>query len=57
MVHILPRNDTKEHIEDTMCECEPKIIIENGEMIVIHNSFDHREIIEDVNQIMGEDNE
>jgi len=57
MIHIYPVNDLKEHIENTTCECEPKIITENGEMIVIHNSFDHREIIEDVNQIMGEDNE
>jgi len=51
MTHILPVNDLKEHTENTTCECEPKIIIGNGEMIVIHNSFDHREIIEDVNQI------
>ena len=43
MINILPNNDLKEHIEDTTCECNPNLIFENGEMIVIHNSYDGRE--------------
>jgi len=43
MIHILPVNDYIEHEEATTCICEPDIIIENGEMIVVHNALDERE--------------
>lgn len=43
MFNILPVNDIKPHIEDSTCECKPKVIFENGEMIVVHNSYDGRE--------------
>jgi hypothetical protein len=43
MFNILPTNDIDEHVEDSTCKCNPKIIFENGEMIIIHNSFDGRE--------------
>lgn len=46
MYNILPINDLKEHIEDSTCECKPKIIFENGEMIIVHNSYDGREFVE-----------
>lgn len=46
MYNILPINDLKEHVDDSTCKCNPKVIFENGEMIVIHNSFDGREIRE-----------
>jgi len=46
MYNILPINDLREHSENTTCECKPKVIYENGEMIVIHNSFDGREFRE-----------
>lgn len=52
-LHILPINDLKEHEESSTCECCPKLIIENGEMIFVHNSFDGREIIEEVNEILN----
>lgn len=44
--NILPINDIKEHSEDSTCECKPKIIYENGEMIIIHNAYDGREFKE-----------
>jgi len=43
MINILPINDIKPHTEDSTCECNPDVIFENGEMIVVHNSFDGRE--------------
>lgn len=46
MIHITPINDLKEHIECSTCECKPSIIIENGETIVVHKSYDGREYIE-----------
>ena len=46
MINILPINDLKEHTEDTTCECRPMVIEESGEIIVIHNAYDMREIVE-----------
>jgi len=52
--HLLPVNDLKEHEESTTCECEPKIEFqENGDMLIIHNSFDGREAIEMFNEIIN----
>ena len=56
-MHIYPINDLKEHnIFSTNCECNPKIEIHNGVMLVIHNAFDQREIIEEVIEILEKDN-
>jgi hypothetical protein len=46
MIHILPINDLEKHEELSTCKCNPKLIEENGELILVHNSFDKREIIE-----------
>ena len=43
MINVLPNNDIKPHTEDSTCECKPKVIFENGEIIVVHNAFDKRE--------------
>ena len=43
MFNILPLNDIESHTEDSTCKCNPKVIFENGEMIVVHNSYDGRE--------------
>jgi hypothetical protein len=51
MISMLPIGDIEEHEESTTCKCEPKVIYENGEMIVVHNSFDGREGIEWMNEI------
>lgn len=48
--NILPMNDLKEHIEESICECGPSVeILENGDMMIIHNSYDGREILEQLN--------
>jgi hypothetical protein len=41
--HILPINDIEPHEEATTCKCKPKVEFIDGNMIVIHNSFDGRE--------------
>jgi uncharacterized protein YlzI (FlbEa/FlbD family) len=46
MINIIPVDDTDEHIEDMTCHCDPTIKIENGEITVVHNSFDLREVVE-----------
>lgn len=49
MIHILPLNDIKLHVENTICECKPNIeILNDGYIMVIHNAFDKREIIEEL---------
>lgn len=45
--HILPVNDSDQHEELTTCKCFPAVeFVENGNMLVIHNSFDGREKFE-----------
>lgn len=46
MHHILPVNDIKEHEEESTCHCCPSLIEESGEMILVHNAFDQRELLE-----------
>jgi len=44
IIHVVPLNDWFEHNEDgTECHCGPRIIVENGVSIVIHNAYDDRE--------------
>ena len=47
MVSVLPINDLMPHDEfETTCPCEPSLEVVNGEMLLIHNSFDGRELSE-----------
>lgn len=44
VIHIYPRNDTKEHVlEGTTCWCDPVVEWEHPEALVIHNAADGRE--------------
>jgi hypothetical protein len=45
--HIIPVNDIKRHVEKATCKCSPRVIIENGQNIYVHNSYDGREIAEE----------
>ncbi len=51
--HVLPIDDIKQHEETTTCQCEPKVLHENGNMVIVHNSFDGREGIEWANEILN----
>jgi hypothetical protein len=47
--HILPRGDIREHREaGTNCACRPTIERYGDAILVIHNAFDARELIEEV---------
>ena len=48
-IHVLPVDDTVEHIETQKCWCKPRVE-ENGQ-IIIHNSFDGREDFEELEEI------
>ena len=45
--HLLPIDDLEEHLENSTCKCLPNSeILENGDIMITHNSFDKREVIE-----------
>jgi hypothetical protein len=52
MINVLPSNDLKDHDESTACECRPRVEMINGEMLVIHNAYDNREVVEQANEIL-----
>ena len=43
VIHVVPHKDIKEHNLDRWCLCNPKL--KKG--VLVHNSFDERERIED----------
>jgi hypothetical protein len=50
--HIYPINETERHVlEGYSCPCNPKIDWENE--LVIHRAFDHREVVEEANEILN----
>lgn len=48
--HIIPANDLKPHTNNSdWCKCAPLVkILDNGNNLVVHNSYDGREFYEDV---------
>jgi len=46
IIHVLPVNDLKEHVEETTCECRPRVEVVEGGMIAVHHAWDNREIAE-----------
>lgn len=46
VVHVLPVNDSKPHDESEACECCPRIRPTLGGYVVVHNSYDRRELFE-----------
>lgn len=54
MIHVTPINDAEDHDlsnNGNTCKCNPQVLTE-GELIVIHNSFDGREGVEWANEII-----
>lgn len=42
--HVTPIKDLKEHEEQSTCHCNPDAeMLENGDILVIHNAYDGRE--------------
>ena len=51
IVHVLPLNDSGPHSESSLCSCHPtvlkeKLITGGIGVVVVHNSWDGREITE-----------
>lgn len=46
-VDITPRGEEARHILDTKCECGPRLSRDwKGRLMIIHNSWDGREVLE-----------
>ncbi len=46
-VHTYPTNDHYPHSTNgTPCACKPRIVHVDGGIVIVHNSFDGREILE-----------
>lgn len=53
--HILPINDVEPHEELTTCHCKPVAeLLENGDIMCTHNSFDGREGLELANEVYNQ---
>ena len=52
--HILPVDDSDEHEESSMCKCEPEVQESGGGILIIHNSFDGREGLEQALDILNQ---
>lgn len=53
--HILPINDIKDHVEQSTCPCEPEVVVEGGDLIIVHNSWDGREGLEQALEVYKDD--
>ena len=43
----------KEHIlKGVDCHCNPTVKVEGAGLIIVHNAYDHREIIEQANEVL-----
>jgi len=46
-IHVLPVDDLFEHNQSAHCHCSPRVeYVEDGGVLVIHNSYDGREELE-----------
>lgn len=48
VVHVIPLNDLQEHSADlgAPCTCRPMLKEVDGGLVVVHNSWDGREVLE-----------
>lgn len=57
-LHVYPMSDLQEHIlTGTDCPCKPVVTMEGATLVITHNSFDHREIVEEAVRIMNGESE
>lgn len=53
-VVVLPIDDTKEHdVTSESCPCMPQIMVVGAHVVITHNAFDFRHVVEYLN---AEDN-
>lgn len=54
MINIIPIDDLKEHDLQSTCECNPFMeILENNELMIVHNAYDGRVAVEKANELLS----
>jgi len=56
-VHVMPVDDSKEHICSPKCPCNPSVEVEGANLVYIHNSWDGREYFEEIDEILNKEND
>lgn len=52
--HLSPVDDSQPHsLDGDECECNPGQRVIDGNRIIIHNAFDGRELLEEANNILS----
>jgi hypothetical protein len=55
-IHVMPVDDLREHVFEN-CPCNPEIGVVDADLIYIHNSWDGKEFVEQVEEFLGIENE
>ena len=45
-VDAMPMYDLREHVPGSHCPCKPKVEVVGASLVIVHNSYDHREAVE-----------
>lgn len=54
-IHVYPLNDLREHVTDGPgCSCNPKVELVGAHLLYVHNSFDFREVFEELDTLVDE---
>jgi hypothetical protein len=57
-LHVYPKNDLHPHILDgTDCPCHPIVRVDGEGLLIIHNSWDGREYVEEAREYIEKLNE
>jgi hypothetical protein len=53
-IHVYPVKDLREHVTVGVdCPCEPIVKVVGAVLVIVHNAFDHREIVEQAIDILN----
>jgi hypothetical protein len=52
-VNVLPLGEEDGHTGSKDCPCQPRVDMEGSRLVILHNAFDHREIVEQAVAIMN----
>lgn len=50
-IDVLPLGE--EHQRGTGCPCSPRVDVEGARLVISHNAYDHREIVEEAIRVMN----
>jgi hypothetical protein len=51
-IDVLPIGEPQ-HGYGSYCPCEPRVKVVGSNLVIVHNAFDHREILDEAEEIVG----